>query len=816
MDHVPYPQNPSLPKIEIPYICGLLEDYDGQGFLDYPVRRHWAEAAETFQWMDCSGVEVAKRIQNWLFFGLLHEILGQDYHKDSFLRRNSSAEGYVIDTTTLPEYLSRWTRSIQKLRRPRIASVEPRTEDYLDYLDGVLIQTNIQCDRADQFFWESRYITLSIKILLQSVQQAVSNVDYRVSSAMYHNRITPARQLFLRTSLNTWCHGQAADLCAQYSVIMYNYIAALPRQAINLDHRECLSEKCLANNVDIETYKTQHVENECECRPSGPDIGRVTELIREGSIPLVSITLSPDGSPQFEIIKAEPGVEYTAISHVWVGGLGNFASNELPECQLRRLSDLVKQLNKPHAVKLFPGLRLFQKSIPSLSRFVSPGRQVYRPPIQGPDRSLSDLQGGLSGLLKQAKKRKTQRATFWMDTLLIPVGEENATLRNKAIQSMALIYARAKNVLVLDAELQNISLHDIPLEQACTHVLSSSWMTRCWTLQEACLSGNWVVQFKDGILDPYIAKERAYAIRRKALKESAWDDQVQLIQESISWYDKMPGLRRVSVFDRSQSDDINNFTSTWNQLEERSTSKAEDLHVIFANMLDLPASEILKLHPNQRMKAILSTQETLPLYLLYSSSVKIDDIQNRWIPKSIQGGYLNPSHGKMMVTKDGILFGGGAGEGAYVGLLVPSSVPRFEKFRIIATSESEPMWVRLKRDGADPSFEVPGSLETCYMMGHLHALTRAEKQGHLHPGARFAVMGREGPLLRLRYEYSFWYGFARPVDDIDAQEIAYDDDEFPIITQTRTTKDQLFCLDCGQSFFLSRQSSKNPTFPINN
>ena len=807
MDHVPYPRNPSFPKIEIPYICGLHEDYDGQGFFDYPVRRHWAEAAETFQWMDCSPDELVKRIQNWLYFGLLHEILDQEYRKESFLRRNSGGEGYVIDTTLLPGYLSRWTRSVQKLRRPRTASAEPEPGDYLDYLDGILVQTNIQCDRADNLCWESRFITLSVKVLLQSVQQAISNIDYRDSSAMYHNPIFLAKHLFLRTSLDTWCHGQAVNLCAKHSVIMYNYLAALPRRAINLDHRKCLDHKCLANNVNVTTYKTQHVGNECQCRSCGPDIGRVIELIREGSIPLLSVALNSDGDPQFEVIKAEPGLEYTAISHVWVGGLGNFTSNELPECQVRHLSDLVKELNKPQAVQLFPGLRSFRKSIPPLSQLLSPGRQVYRPPIQGPERNLSYFQGGLSGLLMQIKKRKIERATFWMDTLLIPVGEANAALRDKAIQSMALIYARAKNVLVLDAELQNISLHEISLEQACAHVLSSSWMTRCWTLQEACLSGNWVVQFKDGIMDPYVARERALAIRRKALKESAWNDEVELIQESIAWYDKMPGLRRVSVFDRSQLNEIDNFINTWNQLLERSTSKAEDLHFIFANMLDLPAGEIIKLQHDQRMKAILSTQATLPLSLLYARGPKIDDIQNRWIPRDIQGGYMNALLGEMTVTTKGILFGGEAGTLACVGLLVPSSVPRFEKFRIVATSESEPMWVRLRRDGADPDLEVPGSLETCYMMGQLHGITRAEKQSRVHPGARFAVMGHEGHLLRLRYEYSFRYEFARPMDHISSTEVASDNDEFPIITQTTTTKDQSFCLDCGEYFSLLRSDN---------
>lgn len=797
MDHVPYPKNAAVPKPEIPYICGDYDDYDHQGFLDYPVRRGWADAIETFRWMDCPSDQVEKRTQNWLFFGFLHEILDQGYRKELFLRQDPNSEGYLVDTTTLPECLSQLTHSIQNPQHKRLASLSFEPRKYLEHLDKIFGEVNNQSERVDKIFWKSRWLTLSIKTLLQSIQQAISNCDYRVPSAMYSNKIGLARFSLLNTSMDTWCDGQARNLITRYSVIMYTYLAALPRHVVNLDHRQCPSKKCIANNVDFATYKTRHVEDRCQCPFSGPDISRVSELIREGSIPLVSLALNPDGSPHFDIVKAEPGIEYTAISHVWVGGLGNFSSNELPQCQLRSLNGLVKEVNKPQAGKLFPGLRSFKKAMPTLAQFLFLSRQVFRPPFRRPRKSLSHQQGGFFAMSKMFTDRQTQRATFWMDTLLIPVGEANAELRNKAIQSMSLVYARAKNVLVLDAELQKLSLQDLPLEQASAHVLSSSWMTRCWTLQEACLSGNWVVQFKDGIFDPYAAKESAYVVRQKAIKESAWDDKVDLIQESISWFDRMPGMRQLSVFSRSQDSELANFIETWNQLSERSTSKAEDLHVIFANMLDLPAADITKLPYDQRMKAILRSQSFLPMSLLYHERTKIDDTRNRWIPKNVEGGPFDALRGELKVTPEGLIFGTNLYDGTYVGLLVPSSVPRFEKFRIVDALDSEPLWARLYRDGANTDFEVEGSMETCYLMGSLDSSTRAEKDRNGHPGARFAVMGREGHLLRLRYEYSFRYYLSRPGRHVREDLYVQDEDEYPIITARRTAKNQVFRVDCG-------------------
>ena len=313
MDHIPYPKNAAVPKTEISYICGDYEDYDFRGFLDYPVRRGWAESAETFQWMDCSVDDITKRTQNWLFFGLLHEIFGSEYHKEAFLRRDPHADGYIVDTTTLPERLAGWTRSIQKLQRDGTASGRFESDKYFDHLDVIFVEVESQCERVDRVYRESRWITLSVKILLQSVQQAASNVDYRLPSRMYLGRVPAARASLLRTSSKTWCGGQTVDLCVRYSVIMYNYLVALPRRTVNLDHKQCLKDKCTANNVDFATYRTRHVEERCECQFSGPNINKVIELIDEGNIPLVALAFNPDGSPHFEIIKAEPRIEYTAI-----------------------------------------------------------------------------------------------------------------------------------------------------------------------------------------------------------------------------------------------------------------------------------------------------------------------------------------------------------------------------------------------------------------------------------------------------------------------------------------------------------------------
>lgn len=84
---------------------------------------------------------------------------------------------------------------------------------------------------------------------------------------------------------------------------------------------------------------------------------------------------------------------------------------------------------------------------------------------------------------------------------------------------MNLIHAAAENTLALDSELEQISqTFD---EQMGAHVLCSSWMTRCWTIQEARLFPECYIQFADW--------------NYHACKHSS-NDSTQLELELILWY----------------------------------------------------------------------------------------------------------------------------------------------------------------------------------------------------------------------------------------------------------------------------------------
>ena len=799
MDHLPYPGNPPWPLIDIPYLCGDLDEYDGAGFIDYPVRRGWARTIQSSQWIDCPWEVAAKRAQNWLYFGLLREMLGSNYDQKMFLRPSlvPGENHYFINTQKLPILLHEWSRSVRQLRSAFFGPKSSSAVDFFNRSREVLWEVNIQSDRLDREAEYCRIITLGIKILHDSLQRAILNVDIKYSKDTLHSeRAAPSRLLNHLMLHKGWCPRQVVNILPEFSVTTVNYIAALPRSLASLGHRNCNADACIANNVDEDQYNLVHTEEQCECQFRGPDVFEVIRLITEGNTPLISITISHNRNPRLEVLKAEPHVQYTAISHVWSGGLGNFQSNTLPTCQLLRLCRLLTDLrgSTPNLERPCFGYlkhqlsplwkRVWSSVFTILARAAPQSRRGYLP---------------LNLDLPETQERKS--VVFWMDTLCIPVGEENSHLRAKAINSMALVFAGAQDVLVLDPELQKIHRAGLTQEQLNTHVLCSPWMSRCWTLQEGRLSMKWYAQFADGLFDPECAEKLCAYQLKEADRKLSWDDMEFLRQETISWYSTMRPTRKLSMFEQTFIS-VDRFSDEWDHLTKRSTTKKEDVHCIMANMLDLSASEILSLPYIDRMKAILRSEDVLPFSLLFSPGPKIQDVYNRWIPYYPGGDTVELSYGRMRLATDGLIFD--QSTAGYDGFLVASSVPRLNHFRIGKSAGSEPFWASIKHDGTDPAFESPTSIATCYIIGkvsdpqYVRPSSFQIAKNSTRSGARFGVQRQEGCVLHLLYEYPLRFYYGRPeIFDPKSGRYIEDQSDFPLIDADLLDPEQTYQVDCG-------------------
>jgi hypothetical protein len=66
----------------------------------------------------------------------------------------------------------------------------------------------------------------------------------------------------------------------------------------------------------------------------GPKVEKLTSIIEAGGVPLVKLTRNRRGIFTVDVVEYKFGRTFTAISHVWSGGLGNPRHNTLPPCQL--------------------------------------------------------------------------------------------------------------------------------------------------------------------------------------------------------------------------------------------------------------------------------------------------------------------------------------------------------------------------------------------------------------------------------------------------------------------------------------------------
>lgn len=801
MDHVPYPSNPALPLLEVNFVCGDIEKYDGLGFVDYPVRRGWSPHAGSSQWMNCCSEITAKRAQSWLYFGLLHEIFGPEYTQDKFLRPNPNGLGFLVDTRKLPDLLFRLSR----INHHRWAGIfdfnRSKDLEFVKKSRPICVEVNLQSDLLDRCNAECRTISFSIKVLLQSVQTAICNLEQNESKSLKTtNTVFPTRLTYDRMVEAGWCRKQATDLSA-YSVIGAHYLAALPRKYFGSGHEKCKPKVCVANNVDEKLYTVAHTSENCQCQLQGPDMPNVIQTIKEGGIPLISISLAPEGDPRFTVLEASPDVKYTAVSHVWIGGLGNFSQNQLPRCQLLRIHSLLKNLKsyKPNQRSLLnPASRPKNWFFASRSRIFTVLNIITSILICFYQRRKTP-----GGDLELAFIGEKDPIIFWMDTLCIPVGLENASLRVNAINKMDLIYAGARDVLVLDPELQQISLEGLTQEEISAHILCSPWMTRCWTLQEARLSSNWYAQFADGIFDPRSAHSRLIKdLGSYTSSHETFDDLGCLKHEMfVEWYYRQ--LPKHNLSELGLTIKVNDpFNLEWDNLAKRSTTKKEDLHCILANMLGFSSGELLELPYEERMKAILGTQPTLPLKLLFNSSARIQDLDNRWVP-SYPEGTVSSSLGHLKVTSNGLLFDHNTAH--YKGFLVSSSTPPPTTFclNVLPNGSSELLWARPPNTETCPSFEVSTRIATCYILGedtHSRSALR-DPVGRVllgrHDGARFALQRREGKILHLLYEHPV--GFRYSAKEYDAYNcLTEDGSDWTIVNAEKIDMDHVYNIDCGQ------------------
>jgi hypothetical protein len=261
-----------------------------------------------------------------------------------------------------------------------------------------------------------------------------------------------------------------------------------------------------------------------------------------------------------------------------------------------------------------------------------------------------------------------------MDTLCVPVKENDLELRKKTIDDMASIYVGADNVLVLDQGLMAMSGK---YNREC-NIIGSAWMCRSWTLQEGILSPNCIVQFADGFMIanrdflPWKPEYESCRSRNDEAAVTATDDiEIQnsgVGQESENITEKLRLHLSYKLF-RLKVDHwdherrykwyvkeeylaiqlVTVFLGVWNSLAGRSTTKAEDIYMILSNVLDYEHESLRTYTPEERIQRIILSLGHLPICLFFHvdpADAVHRSRHNRWLPSNL---------GKCILTSGAIM-----------------------------------------------------------------------------------------------------------------------------------------------------------------
>ncbi|KAI0854660.1 hypothetical protein F4860DRAFT_96431 [Xylaria cubensis] len=416
------------------------------------------------------------------------------------------------------------------------------------------------------------------------------------------------------------------------------------------DHTQCSPTSCSYFNVNEATYRPRHTRDCIMCDGLEVDESKLVDLIRKDEVPVIRSTMGRDGRLSICVQKMTKNVDYTAISHVWAGGLGNFQRNQLPQCQLESIH---RDVCRTMACAFLDSFELeWESASKHLKSWLRPMRmssswlmKMCSPWIMG-----TKFSSWLVG---------TTTCYYWMDTLCIP--NNHPAERKEAINSMGRVYAGAGAVLVLDPALSSIALQDDRLagedQDMARNMLvkASPWMARSWPLQEAALASGLYIKFADEYVR-YDHKDLGMAATLDAVPNRD-KSQLHWLTDDPKSYDYLKFwslfTKRITSHSADRGDDEEialgqsrsytpgaDFVKVWNLLSKRTTSYSVDVPSIFAALLYQSAGEILAIDPAHRAQSLLGSIDQLPADILCvelekgsSTGLPLPQHPQQWMPR---------------------------------------------------------------------------------------------------------------------------------------------------------------------------------------
>ena len=585
----------------IPYLCQ--EEYDKGLFMDYPRRCGLPDLKNDVDFpLDATLSPLTRNLlkkmpraqlepffQNWLFFGLLHEVLGGLYrHRDFFTTLlDGENEKSIITTTDLGSRLEEWVAIVTQDK----ASLKAVCEHVAKCLK---LTSACLCVQIPAFDGYLKFHLASVAELVGYAASKACNVawtdDLRrtLLTKPWGHTISDHFWKFVLLEHSTCCPSQVHMLLQEFrSPQALAFIAScFYEDNVQTDHASCDEYSCRAGDSRTSGQVTRHVSEPCECEFVYVDEEKLVDCLKKKCLPLLRLRKESNlGEMSIEIVPSTRSTSYAALSHVWVDGLGNHTATALPRCQLSRLKALIDNLRYEY----------LDTSVP------------------------------------WDHQKDTSEMLLWCDTLCCPVVSREG--KNMALKQMYRTYDEASVVLVLDRGLVSDRVGGMGIDEECLRVATSRWMTRLWTLQEGALPARtnklWFQFIKRassiGKLYEYLRKVSETDIRRQGVVRSV-----------------MLRIYTLTSLIDTESTEIRgaHLQNVMSGLNHRSVTIPSDEPLIIATLLAFDLEKILESDlTEKRMKVLWEIMGTSPpgidKLILFHIGPKIHERGFRWALQSL-------------------------------------------------------------------------------------------------------------------------------------------------------------------------------------
>ena len=303
MDHLPPVTVRSTP-IRVPYYGGVYDDHPD--WFNFPTRHGWdTDALADGDLKNHTVAELTALLQTWFYFGILCSLSGRSFTtiaSQFITKTDGSADGFIT---------TKHLKDLLKILVPagnEEQGITKRTPS--DFGVRIFLHLANSYDIPIE-------LALSLDFLFEALDSLQITKTARSSKSL---KFLESQNVLLGDCISTVLRNEPT-LSGQY----LRYLLG-PANSTH-DHTHCTYNGCKAYNTMEDTYCTTPARS-CSrsgcCRKTGTGCQMIgieqqtcLAFLRSGSLPVVCINLQ-NGNPRLEVIAYEEGIQYVAISHMYV------------------------------------------------------------------------------------------------------------------------------------------------------------------------------------------------------------------------------------------------------------------------------------------------------------------------------------------------------------------------------------------------------------------------------------------------------------------------------------------------------------------